>query len=138
MPKDALTPQARHHFTGYDQVDALVVARDAEPDVGFMGWAVALCSLPRSNPGNQSLLFQQLPAHSFKEDLIGGAVFASVTKKEFLAQTILVPPEVLRWAFEEMTVPCDKQLRLPHRQNQNLRVAGDLLLPRLMSGEIAA
>ena len=41
-------------------------------------------------------------------------------------------------AFEEMTVPCDKQLQLLHLQNQNLRVARDRLLPRLMSGEIAA
>ena len=32
-------------------------------------------------------------------------------------------------AFEEMTVPCDKQLRLLHLQSQNLRVARDLLLP---------
>ena len=37
-----------------------------------------------------------------------------------------------------MTVLCDKQHRLLHLQDQNLRVARDLLLPRLMSGEIAA
>ena len=41
-------------------------------------------------------------------------------------------------AFEEMTMPCDKQFQLLHLQNQNLRVARDRLLPRLMSGEIAA
>ena len=41
-------------------------------------------------------------------------------------------------AFEEMTVPSDKQLRLLHLQNQNLRVARDQLLPGLMNGEIAA
>ena len=29
MPKDALTPQARHHFTRFDQVDQLVAARFA-------------------------------------------------------------------------------------------------------------
>ena len=51
---------------------------------------------------------------------------------------ILALPEVLRRAFEEMTVLCDKQLQLLHLQDQNLRVARDLLLPRLMSGEIAA
>ena len=29
MPKDGLTPQARHHFTRFDQVDQLAAARFA-------------------------------------------------------------------------------------------------------------
>jgi len=92
----------------------------------------------RSRSGRQSLLFQQLRSHFFKEDLIGGgAIFASVTKKEFAAQELLNPPETLRRAFEEVTVPCDEQLRVLHQQNQRLRAARDLLLPRLMSGEVA-
>ena len=91
----------------------------------------------RSKIGYQSLLLQQLRGHFFKEDLIGGgAIFASVTKKEFSAQKLLDPPEHLKRAFEEVTVPCDKQLRVLHLQNQHLRTARDLLLPRLMSGEI--
>ena len=92
----------------------------------------------RSKTGHQSLLLQQLRAHFFKEDLIGGgAIFASVTKKEFSAQEVLEPPERLKRAFEEVTVPCDEQIRVLHLQNQQLRAARDLLLPRLMSGEIA-
>ena len=47
------TPQARHHFTQADQVDQLVSASEADPDLGFMGRTMALCSLPRSNPGNR-------------------------------------------------------------------------------------
>jgi type I restriction enzyme S subunit len=92
----------------------------------------------RSRTGHQSLLLQQLRAHFFKEDLIGGgAIFASVTKKEFSAQELLDPPERLMKAFEEVTVPCDEQIRVLYLQNQRLRAARDLLLPRLMSGEIA-
>ena len=53
MKKDALTPQARHHFTRFDQVDQLVSARDAEADLGFMARMMALCSLPRTNPGDR-------------------------------------------------------------------------------------
>ena len=30
MPKDALTPQARHHFTRFDQVDPLCSASEAD------------------------------------------------------------------------------------------------------------
>ena len=53
MLKAALTPQVRHHFRMLDQVNALVEARDADPDLGFMVRLVALCSLPRSNPGQR-------------------------------------------------------------------------------------
>ena len=45
------SPQARHSFTVADQVDRLVWASEAAPDRGFMARTMALCSLPRSNPG---------------------------------------------------------------------------------------
>ena len=47
------SPQARHHFTLSDQVNQLVSASEADPDRGFMARTMALCSLPRSNPGNR-------------------------------------------------------------------------------------
>ena len=47
------SPQALHHFTLADQVDQLVSASEATPDKGFLGRTMALCSLPRSSPGNQ-------------------------------------------------------------------------------------
>ena len=54
MPKDALTPQARHHFTRFDQVDQLVGASEADADLGFMARLLTLCSLPRTNPATGS------------------------------------------------------------------------------------
>ena len=53
MPEHALTPQARHHFTRFDQVNQLASASEADPDLGFMARMMALCSLPRTNPGNR-------------------------------------------------------------------------------------
>ena len=47
------SPQALHHFTLSDQVNALVGASEADPDLGFMARLMALCSLPRTNPGNR-------------------------------------------------------------------------------------
>ena len=47
------SPQALHHFTQADQVNQLVEASEADPDLGFMARLLALCSLPRSNPGNR-------------------------------------------------------------------------------------
>ena len=47
------TPQARHSFTVADQVHQLVSASEVDPDRGFMARLMALCSLPRTNPGNR-------------------------------------------------------------------------------------
>ena len=49
------SPQALHHFTQADQVNQLVEASEADTDLGFMGRTMALCSLPRTNPGNRLL-----------------------------------------------------------------------------------
>ena len=46
-------PSARRGFTLADQVNQLVGASEADPDRGFMARTMALCSLPRSNPGNR-------------------------------------------------------------------------------------
>ena len=47
------SPQARHHFTQANQVDQLVGASEANADLGFMARLMALCCLPRTNPGNR-------------------------------------------------------------------------------------
>ena len=47
------SPQARHHFTRFDQVEQLVRASEATADTGFMARLMMLCSLPRTNPGRQ-------------------------------------------------------------------------------------
>ncbi len=51
--EDGWKPQVKHHFSLLDQVNALVGARDADPEVGFMARLLALCILPRTNPGEQ-------------------------------------------------------------------------------------
>ena len=54
-PVQALIPSrsTQQHFTLADQVDQLVSASEADPDMGFMARLLALCSLPRTNPGNR-------------------------------------------------------------------------------------
>ena len=54
-PVQALIPSrsTQHHFTLADQVHQLVTASETTPDLGFMARLLALCSLPRSNPGNR-------------------------------------------------------------------------------------
>ena len=45
--------QALHHYSRFDQVNQLVGASEAAPALGFMARTMALCSLPRTNPGNR-------------------------------------------------------------------------------------
>lgn len=92
----------------------------------------------RNIQGFQSFQYYQLKSHFFQEDMIGGgAIFASVTKKQLSDQEMLVPPENIIQAFEEIAVPVDQQIANLHTQNQKLTLARDLLLPRLMNGEIS-
>ena len=49
----ARSPQSVFHFDRADQLEALVSARAHEPDCGFMARLLALCSLPRTNPGRR-------------------------------------------------------------------------------------
>ena len=51
-PALALRPPQRG-FTLSDQVNQLATASEADPDRGFMTRLLALCSLPRSNPGQR-------------------------------------------------------------------------------------
>ena len=55
-PKPPLTPPSpavRRPYTGKHQIEHLIEASDAEPDRGFMTPLIALCSLPRTNPGDR-------------------------------------------------------------------------------------
>ena len=54
-PVQALIPSrpTQHHFTLADQVNQLVSASEADPDLGFMARLLALCRLPRTNPGTR-------------------------------------------------------------------------------------
>ena len=47
------SPPARRGFTVADQVNQLVGVSEADPETGFMARLLALCSLPRTNPGNR-------------------------------------------------------------------------------------
>jgi type I restriction enzyme, S subunit len=50
---------------------------------------------------------------------------------------LLVPPHTLQRQYAENVEPMFEMVETLADQNQKLRVARDLLLPRLMSGELA-
>ncbi|MBN1698884.1 MAG: restriction endonuclease subunit S [Spirochaetales bacterium] len=91
----------------------------------------------KSKKNNQSFLYYQLQSYFFKENIIGtGAIFAAVTKEQMHFIEIIMPTESIISAFEKITNPIDKQIRYLTEQNKLLKQSRDLLLPRLMKGEI--
>jgi type I restriction enzyme S subunit len=68
---------------------------------------------------------------------VGGAAQPNANAKVLAGAEILVPPMTLQRTFCEFVEPLIDQRELLQFQNEKLRAARDLLLPRLMSGEIA-
>jgi len=66
----------------------------------------------------------------------GGASVPTLDRKAVHRVPVLIPAQRLVTLFEEQVSPMFAQLRNLRLQNQKLRAARDLLLPRLMSGEI--
>lgn len=92
----------------------------------------------RSRTGHQSFLFYALKNHFYAEDIIGsGAIYAATNKKELEGQELVVPSSALLTEFEAQAATFDRQIANLTSQNEKLAQARDLLLPRLMNGEIA-
>jgi type I restriction enzyme S subunit len=70
--------------------------------------------------------------------LAGGSTFPEISKGKFREIGITEPPELLLNEFEELVSPIINQVRALVLQNRKLVRARDLLLPRLMSGEVKA
>jgi type I restriction enzyme S subunit len=72
----------------------------------------------------------------FKQHAVG-AVFDAIVVDTFKLIPFTVPHEKIVRLFEETVTPMFREVANLMEQNQKLRAARDLLLPRLMSGEIA-
>ena len=66
-----------------------------------------------------------------------GSAYPAVTAKTFENAELLVPPKSLLTKFGDITVPMAEQIHILQRQAANLRRTRDLLLPRLLSGQVA-
>jgi type I restriction enzyme S subunit len=66
-----------------------------------------------------------------------GAAYPAVTATTFEKAELLVPSAPLLMRFGDATIPMAEEVHTLQRQIQNLRRTRDLLLPRLLSGQIA-
>ncbi|HAY22872.1 MAG TPA: restriction endonuclease subunit S, partial [Desulfobacterales bacterium] len=66
-----------------------------------------------------------------------GAIFAAITKNDLFNIEIMQPPNRLIEMFSDHICPIDSQIETLHKACNKMKEARDLLLPRLMNGEIA-
>lgn len=92
--------------------------------------------IPKQDNTRMFLLFNLIQR---REEIIGlasGATYKEINKSTFRAMPIIVPTEDLLKDFEKLAYQNIQQVRLLMKSNDNLRRARDLLLPRLMNGDI--
>ena len=95
-----------------------------------------LCAF-RSKKGFQNYFYHQLKEFFFAEDVIGnGAIFNAVTKVELMKVKLKTPSEKIQQEFEVEAEQMYNLILNLTKQNTKLREARDILLPKLMNGQI--
>ena len=108
------SPQSLHHFTQADQVNQLVAASEADPDLGFMARMMVLCSLPRTNPGHR---------HQYKRVNGPYKLIMSVTGDHKLPFGNL-PRLILAWICTEVVKTRSRELVLGKSLSEFMRTLG--------------
>ncbi|MHB9070763.1 MAG: restriction endonuclease subunit S [Sedimentisphaerales bacterium] len=85
----------------------------------------------------QAFIYYQLKEKFQEEDTIGGGtIFKSVTKNDMHRIEILVPDKKAVSEYNETATSILDDIKALTKQNANLRRTRDLLLPKLINGEI--
>ena len=82
------------------------------------------------------ILFALIDIKPRLEAMGGGATMPNVNKTKFTSIPVLIPSENLLKEFEVVVMTLFQQIELLEQQKSSLTKARDLLLPRLMNGEI--
>lgn len=91
----------------------------------------------RHKEDQQEFLYYQLKDKFREEDTMGGGtIFKSVTKRDMLGIDLLVPPKTLIAEFESIVQPISALIATLSRQQAVLQEIRNLLLPKLVSGEV--
>ena len=91
----------------------------------------------RHMAGHQAFLWEQLRNRFTKDDMIGnGAIFAAVTKDDMQGIELVCPPSPLVLAATKHFEPIHFELETLTKKIQNMRQTRDMLLPRLLLGQV--
>ena len=91
----------------------------------------------RHHQNLQAFLWEQLRNRFTEDDMMGnGAIFASVTKDDMQGIDLICPPLSFVESATQHFEPLHSEIATLSQQITNLRRTRDLLLPRLLSGQI--
>ena len=112
--RDWLTPQPHHYFTQADQVNQLVGASEADAELGFMARLMALCSLPRTNPGDRDKYVRRNGPFTL-------VMFAGANQKLPFGN---LPRLLMAWVSTEAVRTQSRELVLGHSLSEFMRTLG--------------
>ena len=107
------------------------------PETVFASYLVRFRIRPEVDNLMMGILAESDWYKAYVKSRVGGAAQPNANAKVLGGAEILVPAPVLQRAFHETVEPLFDQREILQIENEKLRTARDLLLPRLMSGAIA-
>jgi type I restriction enzyme S subunit len=125
----------------YPAEAVFITARGTVGKVSMPAVAMAMnqsCYALRGKTGINQLFLFMLARHCSEQlqKKAHGAVFDTITVETFQKLNVLRPPESVIEQFESLVRPYFSLMLNLQKANSNLRATRDLLLPRLISGEI--
>jgi len=107
-----------------------IATTDASCNQGFI-------VIPPHDRWPPSFIYEWLDHHADELEVLGtGATFKEITKGAFKRFPFLLPPQDVVEAFREAVTPVEGDVRLLEKSSRNLGVIRDLLLPKLVTGQI--
>jgi len=106
------------------------------PDAIFASYLVRLRLKPEVDDLIVGIFVESEDYKKYVQSRIGGAAQPNANARVLSGALLLIPPTNLQKLFRETVELIFDQRELLQIQNQKLKAARDLLLPRLMSGEI--
>ena len=124
--------------------DADDVLLSVRAPVGDLNVAYEKCCIGRglaavhSKTGNSSFLLYTMKALKPRFDVFNGegTVFGSINRESLNTMPIEVPPIDMVVKFENIVHPIDEKIKTGYEENCRLVALRDILLPKLMNGEI--
>ena len=92
--------------------------------------------IPEKDHSRMYLLFNLMNRIEEMTSLATGSTFKELSKRTFRSLPILWPTDEILEKFNNSVYPMIQQIRVIKKQNSQLAQARDLLLPKLMSGQI--
>ena len=140
VPICAATGIAGFHDTAKVQAPGVVTGRSGsigevayvQEDFWPLNTALWVKDFPRSEPLYAYFLLSSLDLEQFNS----GAAVPTLNRNDIHGLNALIPPRSLQHHFQQVAGALLSQARTHSLQNENLRRTRDLLLPRLLSGQI--